>query len=133
MLYIKELRESTGLSQSEFAKAYNIPVSTLRKWEQNESKPPAYVIELIEKSLPFNNKRYKSFLGSDGQKYYLDKENKRISDSFGHWISFNEDVEGVIKENIGIYAENLFKKYYEAVNSIDNEIKYDKIDKIKWR
>ena len=133
MLYIKELRESTGLSQTEFAKVYNIPVSTLRKWEQNESAPPVYVLALIEKTLPFNKKGYKCILGKDGSKYYLDQKNKRISDALGNWILFNENIDGVIKENIGIYADNLFKNYYEAIKSFDNDLKYDKIDKIKWR
>ena len=133
MLYIKELRESTGLSQNEFAKAFNIPVSTLRKWEQNESTPPVYVVDLIKRTLPFDIERYSCYLGSNGDKYYLDIENKRVSDSLGNWITFHEDISGVIEDNIGIYIENLFQKYYEAVTNFDNELKFDKIDKIKWR
>lgn len=133
MLYIKELRLSTGLSQSEFAKAYNIPVSTLRKWEQNESNPPKYVVSFIEKSLPFKNKNYQIYLGKDEKKYYLDRNNRRIGDSRGNWISFTEDIEGVIENNIGIYAEDLFKKYYQAIEEFDYELKCDKINKIKWR
>lgn len=133
MLYIKELRLSTGLSQSEFAKAYNIPVSTLRKWEQNESNPPKYVVSFIEKSLPFKNNKYQIYLGNDGKKYYLDRNNRRIGDSRGNWISFTEDIEGVVENNIGIYAEDLFKKYYQAIEEFDYELKFDKINKIKWR
>lgn len=133
MLYIKELRESTGLSQNEFAKMFHIPVSTLRKWEQNESTPPEYVVRFIESSLPCNKKEYQCFFGYDERKYYLDKKNNRVADSLGNWIVFNEDIDGVIEDNIGIYIEKLFKKYYEAVKEFDNDLRYDKIEKIKWR
>ena len=132
-MYIRELRESTGLSQNEFAKKFQIPVSTLRKWEQNESTPPKYVVRLIESSLPCNKKEYKCYFGSDGTKYYLDKKNNKVIDSLGSQISFNEDVDGVIESNIGLYIEKLFKSYYEAIKEYDNDLKYDKIEKIKWR
>lgn len=133
MYYIKELRQSTKLSQKEFAQMFNIPVSTLRKWEQNESTPPSYVIELIKNSLPQSNKEFEIYFGNDNKKYYLDKKNKKVGDSLGNWIFFHEDISNVIKENIGIYIENLFNKYYEAVKSFDDELKFDKIHKIKWR
>ena len=44
---IREIRDSTGLSQSKFAAALNIPVRTLQKWEIGESSCPVYVVELI--------------------------------------------------------------------------------------
>lgn len=44
---IKEIRASTGMSQSKFAAALNIPVRTIQKWEIGGSKCPDYVIELI--------------------------------------------------------------------------------------
>lgn len=44
---IKELRESTGLSQSKFAEKYHIPVGTLQHWEQGVRKPPEYVEYLL--------------------------------------------------------------------------------------
>lgn len=133
MMYVKELRESTGLSQNEFAKKFHIPVSTLRKWEQNESTPPYYVINLIESSLPCNKKEYQCYLGKEGAKFYLDKSNNRVGDSLGNWISYNEDISGVIEDNIGIYIERLFTKYYEAIKNFDNDLKYDKVEKIRWR
>ena len=48
---VQELRKTTGLSQGKFAKYFNIPASTLRKWEQNATKPPVYIPEMIEKIL----------------------------------------------------------------------------------
>lgn len=44
---IKELRESTGLSQSKFAEKYHIPVGTLQHWEQGVRKPPDYVVYML--------------------------------------------------------------------------------------
>lgn len=45
---VKEIRTSTGLSQSKFAAALNIPLRTLQKWEIGERSCPDYVVELIE-------------------------------------------------------------------------------------
>ena len=133
MYYIREIRDSTNLSQKEFADMLHIPVSTLRKWEQNQSAPPSYVLNLIRNSFPQTNKDYEEYLGSGRKKYYLDRNNSRVGDSLGNWISFHEDISDVIKENIGIYIETLFNKYYEIVKSFDNELKCDKINKINWR
>jgi len=48
---IKELRISTGLSQSQFSKEFDIPVRTLQQWEQGKSHPAPYVINLIERRI----------------------------------------------------------------------------------
>ena len=48
---IKELRTRASLSQTQFAKRFFIPLSTLRKWEQGARRPPDYVIALIAKDL----------------------------------------------------------------------------------
>ena len=45
---IKELRNKTGLSQSNFARKYGIPVRTLQQWEQNRSSPSKYVLNMLE-------------------------------------------------------------------------------------
>ncbi len=36
---VKYVRWQLGLSQSEFAKRYQIPIGTLRDWEQGRSEP----------------------------------------------------------------------------------------------
>ena len=43
---VKKLRSSVGLSQSEFASAFGISVSTLRHWERGDRTPhgPALVL-----------------------------------------------------------------------------------------
>ncbi len=38
---VKVLRERLGMTQVEFAEAFGLPVSTLRDWEQQRSKPDA--------------------------------------------------------------------------------------------
>lgn len=48
---IKELRTQTGMSQSQFAKYFNIPPSTLKKWEQGQRQCPEYLLDLIEYKL----------------------------------------------------------------------------------
>lgn len=48
LMIIKQLRESTGLSQSQFAEKFHIPIGTLQHWEQGVRKPPEYVIYMIE-------------------------------------------------------------------------------------
>lgn len=45
---IKEIRQLTNLSQQKFCEKYNIPLPTLRKWEQGNREPPGYVLELLE-------------------------------------------------------------------------------------
>lgn len=47
MLTIREIRDSTGLSQSKFAAALHIPVRSIQKWEIGASSCPDYVVELI--------------------------------------------------------------------------------------
>ena len=38
---VKAIRESLGLSQSSFAETYNIPLATLKGWEQHRRYPDA--------------------------------------------------------------------------------------------
>ena len=44
---IKEIRELTGLNQTDFAKNYNIPLRTYQNWEYGTQKPPEYVLTLL--------------------------------------------------------------------------------------
>ena len=48
---VTEIRKSTGLNMTEFAKTYGIPYTTLIKWERGERTPPPYVIELLKKAI----------------------------------------------------------------------------------
>lgn len=48
---LKILRERSEMSQSQFAKYFNIPPSTLKKWEQGQRRCPEYLLDLIEYKL----------------------------------------------------------------------------------
>lgn len=51
---IKELRDKTGMSQSQFAKATGIPKGTIQHWEQGIRTPGKYMESLIEKALRYD-------------------------------------------------------------------------------
>lgn len=55
MVTIQELRKQSGMSQKQFADYLEIPVATIRNWEQGRRVPPDYVISLISKVLDKNN------------------------------------------------------------------------------
>lgn len=50
---IKEMRSQTGFSQSKFAEMFDIPVATLKDWEQGRRTPPVYVTNMIKTILEF--------------------------------------------------------------------------------
>ena len=56
---VKELRAQTGLSQSQFAARFQIPVRTLQQWEQGRQEPPAYVVAMIQIILEYEKKEKK--------------------------------------------------------------------------
>ncbi len=45
---IKEPRFQTGLSQSKFVHMFDIPISTLKDWEQERRNPPAYFVNIVK-------------------------------------------------------------------------------------
>lgn len=45
---VKEMRTRLGLTQSEFAEKYNIPIRTIQNWECGHRECPQYVLELLE-------------------------------------------------------------------------------------
>ena len=53
-LDVKNIRANIGMSQSEFASAFGISVSTLRHWERGDRKPqgPALVLLNVVKKNP---------------------------------------------------------------------------------
>lgn len=53
---IREIREKSGLSRAAFSRAYEIPVRTLEEWEAGRRKPPAYVLNLLERAVAADRK-----------------------------------------------------------------------------
>lgn len=46
-LTIAQVREFLGMTQGEFAYFFDIPIGTIRNWEQGKSKAPNYVYSMI--------------------------------------------------------------------------------------
>lgn len=46
---IREMRARLGDTQSTFAARYHIPFRTVQNWESGVRKPPAYILELLER------------------------------------------------------------------------------------
>ena len=125
---IRELRDFTGLSQSAFAKRYGIPLSTLRKWEQGESSPASYFVELLASSIPGSDKTLKKYRFDD-KTFYYDPASKMVSDQLGNRIKV-DDLEGVIESNLEIYLNDLFSAFYDIQNKFNDNCRFDRIDKI---
>ena len=51
---IKELRNTTRMSQNKFATYLGIPVANIQHWEQGVSAPPAYLVALISRVMKYD-------------------------------------------------------------------------------
>ncbi len=129
---IKELRESTGMTQKSFADAYGIPVSTLRKWEQRESSPASYVVNLLARTLPETDKSFQKIAGKDGTFYYYDETRKLVSDMRGNKIYIEEDLKDVKRQNLTLYLEDLFHDFYAIQARFNRDCRFDKEEDILW-
>lgn len=49
MITIKEIRLTTGLSQTKFAERYGLPLDTLQNWETGRRQPSDYVVLMLAK------------------------------------------------------------------------------------
>lgn len=46
---VKELRQSTGLSQQKFGMLFRIAAINIANWEQGLTKPPEYVLYMLNR------------------------------------------------------------------------------------
>lgn len=129
---VKELRESTGLTQKEFSTMYNIPLSTLRKWEQGESSPAPYVLTLLARTLPSTNYSLKKLKARNGRVFYYDLNQKMVSDAYGNQILIQEDLTEIKESNLALYLSDLFDGFYAIQNKFNRDCKYDKEEDILW-
>ncbi len=129
---IRELRKSTGMTQKAFANMYDIPLSTLRKWEQGEASPAPYIINLLAKTLPSTDASLQQIQGHDGNLYYYDKNKKTVSDARGNIIAVQENLDGVKEQNLRLYLQELFEDFYEIQEKFNRDCRYDKEDDILW-
>ena len=52
---IKELRNTTNMSQNRFASYLGIPVANIQHWEQGVTNPPNYLISLISRVMIYTS------------------------------------------------------------------------------
>ena len=129
---IRELREETGLTQKAFADMYEIPVSTLRKWEQHEASPPNYVLKLIARTLPCIGNDCMRIDGRSGESYYYNSSKRTVMDRLGNQIHINEELSDIKKQNLPLYLKDLFDNYYEGVEKFRHDCKFDRQEDIIW-
>lgn len=129
---IKELRESTGLTQKDFADMYGIPLSTLRKWEQGESSPAPYVLNLLARTLPCINDSLWKINGTGGIVYYYDKNKRTVTDMRGNSIMVQEDLKEIKEQNLILYLQDLFEGFYAVQEKFNLDCRFDKEDDIIW-
>ena len=129
---VKEIRETTGMSQKKFAETYGIPLSTLRNWEQGTNSPAPYVIDLLVRTLPSLNSTLIEIAGKDGCTFYYDKNQKCVLDIRGNRIYVKEELEKIKEQNLKLYLEDLFEGFYEIQEKFDRDCKYDKEEDILW-
>ena len=129
---IKELRSLTGMTQREFALRYQIPVSTLRKWEQGDASPAKYIIALLSGAIPGTNVNMRKIEGETGQIYYYDRIRQMVYDEEGNGIAVAEDLNEVKAVNLIIYLEDLFESFYEIRDKFNRDCRLDKDDDIIW-
>ena len=129
---IKEIRYTTGLSLRDFSNMFDIPISTLQKWEQGESSPTPYIIKLIANQLPIDNDNMLKIEDNNGKVYYYNREAGYLIDSIGTKIQIGEDLNGVKEKNLSLYVADLFESYYEIVDKFYRDCRLDKTEDIIW-
>ena len=102
---IKEIRNTTGLSQRSFSKMFNIPIDNdnMCKIEDN-----------------------------NGKIYYYNRDAGYLIDSIGTKIKIGEDLDGVKEKNLSLYVADLFESYYEIVDKFNRDCRLDKTEDIIW-
>ena len=130
-MLIKEIRLRLKLSQREFAERFQIPISTLRKWEQGESRPSDYLINLFLLALPELNKNNKK-IGNEKHCYFINEETKIIYDCFGNSIHYNVDLSDISENNLLIYLKQIFSELYDSQRRLNLYLKKDLEYKIEW-
>ncbi len=129
---IKEYRNTTGLSQTQFANHFDIPVSTLRKWEQGEAKPAPYLIKMISMLLPVSKEITKKIITEDGKTFFYEETSGTLYDSMGNSIQVKCDINTVKPENLPLYVADLFESFYEIKEKFEQDCRWDKDEDIIW-
>ena len=54
---IKEIREQTGLSQSQFAKKFHLTTRVVQSWEQGQRNTPDCILYMIQRILELESEK----------------------------------------------------------------------------
>ena len=95
---VKELRLQTGLSQSKFAKMFDVPVATLKDWEQERRNPPVYVINMMRTIL-----QYKGMLISPDYVEACDARRKSVENAMAIMLSATSGPDELFLEVLDSY------------------------------
>lgn len=129
---IKRLRKSTNKSQREFASTYNIPLSTLKKWEQNESKPAPYVLSLLTSAIDVEKSLVE--ISDVEHTYYYDPNTQTVYNKKGDSIKLNYDLLPIKKkENLILILEKLFDRYDNVRNNFIEDIQFYRNEENIWK
>lgn len=129
---IRELRDLSGMTQKQFSEWFHIPISTLRKWEQGDASPAPYLVELIARTLPATFDSMEKIIGRRQDVYFYDKNKNMVYDQKGNGIIIQESLDGVKRENLRLYLDDLFEDFYEIQEKFNQDCLYDKDDDIIW-
>lgn len=123
-MLIKEIRLRTKLTQKEFAERFQIPLSTLRKWEQCESKPSKYLLNLLVNAMPEYNPNLR-VIKRNNNIFYIDEDLKIIYDKYNNSIKYTEEIKNISENNLSVYINSYFKQFYELQKLLNQDFKYD--------
>lgn len=48
---VRHLRQRSKMTQADFSSAYGIPMRTFQRWENGETTPPEYVVQLLSRAV----------------------------------------------------------------------------------
>jgi transcriptional regulator with XRE-family HTH domain len=108
---IKELRNSTGLSQDRFSERYGIPRRTVEDWETGKRTPPEYVLDMLTfvvESEGVNHKawvfyEYRDRTGTGSYELFTDRD-AAIAYAKNLWDSMTEyDQQSYLNDPVGNY------------------------------
>jgi len=95
---VRELRLQTGLSQSKFAKMFDVPVATLKDWEQERRNPPAYIINMMRTIL-----QYKGMLISQSYVEACEARRKSVENAMAIMLSATNGPDELFLEVLDSY------------------------------
>lgn len=129
---IKRIRKATNKSQREFASTYNIPLSTLKKWEQGESKPAPYVLSLLTNAADVEKTLIE--ISDVEHTYYYDETTKTVYNKKGDSIKLNYDLLPIKKkENLLMILGSLFDDYEKVRMNFIKDIEFYRNEVNVWK